>query len=181
MFETIGDRAHRKTGPSIALSLLMIVAGVLAIGLPLVAGFAVETLAGWLLLVSGLLHLGFAWHRSGAGGVLWEILLGILYGWIGIYLLLHPVAGLVSLTLAIAFYLLLEGLLELTLWFQLRHSAGSGWLLLDGVVTAVLAVMIWSTWPSSATWVIGTLVGISMFLSGITRLMLSIAVRRALV
>jgi uncharacterized membrane protein HdeD (DUF308 family) len=42
----------------------------------------------------------------------------------------------------------------------------------------VLAVMIWSTWPSSSVWVVGTLVGISMFFSGITRLMLSMAVRR---
>jgi uncharacterized membrane protein HdeD (DUF308 family) len=38
--------------------------------------------------------------------------------------------------------------------------------------------LIWSTWPSSALWVVGTLVGISMFFSGITRLMLSMAVRR---
>ena len=44
----------------------------------------------------------------------------------------------------------------------------------------VLAVMIWSTWPSSAAWVVGTLVGISMFFSGITRLMLSLAARRVL-
>jgi uncharacterized membrane protein HdeD (DUF308 family) len=42
----------------------------------------------------------------------------------------------------------------------------------------VLSVMIWSTWPSSAVWVVGTLVGISMLFSGITRLMLSMAVRR---
>jgi uncharacterized membrane protein HdeD (DUF308 family) len=53
-----------------------------------------------------------------------------------------------------------------------------GWLLVDGVITLVLAVLIWSTWPSSALWVVGTLVGISMFFSGITRLILSMAVRR---
>jgi uncharacterized membrane protein HdeD (DUF308 family) len=51
-------------------------------------------------------------------------------------------------------------------------------LLVDGIVTLVLAVMIWRTWPSSAVWVIGTLVGISMLFSGITRLMLSLAVRK---
>ena len=59
-------------------------------------------------------------------------------------------------------------------------SAGSGWLLVDGIVTLLLAVMIWSTWPSSAAWVVGTLIGISMLFSGITRLMLSVAVRRVL-
>jgi uncharacterized membrane protein HdeD (DUF308 family) len=88
------------------------------------------------------------------------------------------VAGLASLTLAIAVYLFIEGVLELVLSFQMRPAAGTGWLMVDGIITLVLAVMIWSTWPSSAVWVVGTLIGISMFFSGITRLMLSMSVRR---
>jgi len=163
---------------SIVLSVLMIAAGILAICVPLIAGVAVTAIVGWLLIFSGLLHLAFAWRAGRAGGVLWELLLGIVYGAIGLYLLVSPVAGLASLTLAIALYLLLEGVLELVLSFQLRPAPGAGWLLVDGIVTLVLAVMIWSTWPSSAVWVVGTLVGISMFFSGITRLMLSVAVRR---
>jgi len=110
--------------------------------------------------------------------VLWEILLGFVYALAGLYLVANPVAGLASLTLVIAFYLLIEGILELVLSFRLRPAHGSGWLLFDGVVTLVLAVMIWSTWPSSAVWVVGTLIGISMVFSGMTRLMLSLAVRR---
>lgn len=70
-----------------------------------------------------------------------------------------------------------KGVLEFILSFQLRPAPGTGWLLVDGIVTLVLAAMIWSLWPSSAGWVVGTLVGISMFFSGITRLMLSLAVR----
>jgi uncharacterized membrane protein HdeD (DUF308 family) len=66
------------------------------------------------------------------------------------------------------------------LWSRLRSIPGSGWLMVDGIITLVLAVMIWSTWPSSAVWVVGTLIGISMLFSGITRLMLSIAARRIL-
>lgn len=81
---------------------------------------------------------------------------------------LERLGGLASLTLAIALYLLLEGVLELALSFQLRPAPGSGWQLFDGIFTLVLAVMIWSTWPSSAVWVVGTLVGISMFFSGTT-------------
>jgi uncharacterized membrane protein HdeD (DUF308 family) len=57
---------------------------------------------------------------------------------------------------------------------------GSGWLLFDGVVTLILALLIWRTWPSDTEWVIGTLVGISMLFSGISRLRLSLAARRAL-
>ena len=150
----------------------------LAIVSPAIAGMAVTAFFGWLLIFSGILHLAYAWQAGRPGAVVWEILLGILYGGIGFYLLARPVAGLESLTLALAFYLVLEGVLEFVLSFQLRPLPGSGWLLFDGIVTLVLAAMIGSAWPISSVWAIGTLVGVSMFFSGITRLMLSAAVRR---
>jgi uncharacterized membrane protein HdeD (DUF308 family) len=163
---------------SIVLSVMMVGAGLLAIVAPLVAGVAVTALVAWLLVFSGALHMGFAWRSHTAGGVVWQILLGLAYGAIGFYILAHPLPGLASLTLAVAIYLFVEGILEFVLWFQLRTTAGKGWLMLDGVVTLLLAAMIWSTWPSSAEWVIGTLVGINIFFSGISRLVLSLAVRR---
>jgi uncharacterized membrane protein HdeD (DUF308 family) len=178
MANSITADVHKATTWSIVLSVLMIAAGVAAIGVPVIAGVTVTAIIGWLLVFSGLLHVAFAWRARRAGAVLWEVLLGMVYGAIGFYLLASPVAGLASLTLAIAIYLLIEGVLEFVLSFQLRPAPGSGWLLVDGVITLVLAVLIWSTWPSSALWVVGTLVGISMFFSGITRLMLSMAVRR---
>jgi len=170
--------ASLTTGWSIGLSVLMIAAGVVAVGLPAVAGVAVTALVGWLLVLSGVLHIAFAWRASGAGVVLWEILLGVVYGVAGFYLLAQPLAGLQTLTIALAIYLFVEGILEFILSFALRPLAGAGWLLFDGVVTVILSVMIWTTWPSSALWVVGTLVGISMFFSGVTRLMFSIALRR---
>jgi uncharacterized membrane protein HdeD (DUF308 family) len=51
-------------------------------------------------------------------------------------------------------------------------------MLFDGIVTLILAIMIWASWPSSGIWAIGTLVGVSMLFSGISRLMLSSVVRR---
>ena len=167
----------KSVGWSIGLSVLMIVAGILAIASPLAAGLAVNVIVAWLLLFSGCIHLVFAWYRPNSGGFLWELLVGILYIFIGVYLVMHPVTGLESLTLALAIYLFVEAILEFLLGFALRPLPGSGWLLLDGVVTLVLAVMIWRTWPSSTGWVIGTLVGISMLFSGTSRLMLSLAAR----
>jgi uncharacterized membrane protein HdeD (DUF308 family) len=165
---------------SIVLSVLMMATGVLAIGIPMTAGIAVTAVVGWLLLFSGLFHLAFAWRAGRPGAVIWQILLGLVYGAIGFYVIARPVAGLESLTLAIAVYLFIEGVLEFVLWSRLRGIPGSGWLMADGIITLVLAAMIWSTWPSSAVWVVGTLIGISMLFSGITRLMLSIAARRIL-
>ena len=167
----------KSVGSSIGLSVLMIVAGILAIVSPLAAGIAVNVLIAWLLVFSGCGHLVFSWHTRTSGGFLWELLVGILYILIGVYLLVHPVAGLMSLTIALAIYLFLEAILEFTLGFKLRPLPGSGWLLFDGIVTLILAVMVWRTWPSSSAWIIGTLVGISMLFSGTSRLMLSLAAR----
>jgi uncharacterized membrane protein HdeD (DUF308 family) len=178
MANSITDHIHGATTWSIVLSVLMIAAGLLAVFSPAVAGVAVTVFFGWLLIFSGILHLAFAWQAGRPGAVVWEILIGVLYGGIGFYLLAQPVAGLESLTLALAIYLVIEGVLEFVLSFLLRPLPGSGWLLVDGFVTMVIAAMIVSAWPISSVWAIGTLVGVSMFLSGITRLMLSVAVRR---
>jgi len=167
----------KSVGWSIGLSVLMIVAGILAIASPLSAGIAVNILVAWLLIFSGCAHLVFAWQTQSAGGFIWELLLGILYIFIGAYLLMHPLAGLESLTIALAIYLFLEAVLEFVMGFTLRPLPGSGWFVFDGIITLILAVMIWRTWPSSTAWVIGTLVGISMLFSGTSRLMLSLAAR----
>lgn len=177
---SLGAIAKESVGWSIGLSLLMLLAGVLAIVMPPVAGIAVLAVLAWLLMFSGAVHLVFAWHTRTAGGVVWEILLGILYIFVGVYALLHPVAGLASLTLFLAIYLFMEAVLELVLSFRLRPMPGSNWLLFDGIVTLILAILIWRSWPSSTEWVIGTLVGISMLFSGAARLSLSLAARRVL-
>jgi uncharacterized membrane protein HdeD (DUF308 family) len=163
---------------SIVLSILLIVAGFLAFALPQIAGIAVNLMVGWMLIFSGAIHLVYAWQTRSSGGVVWGILLGLVYAVIGGYLLWNPLLGLVSLTLGLAFYLFAEGVLELLLSYVLRSLPSSGWLLFDGIVALVLAVMIWRTWPSNAEWVLGTLVGISMVVSGISRLMVSLAARR---
>jgi uncharacterized membrane protein HdeD (DUF308 family) len=169
---------HKETTWSIVLSVLIMIAGFLAIALPLTAGIAFTLIAAWMLIFVGVLHIVFAFRSGRASAAVWQVLLGIVYGFIGAYILMHPVAGLAGLTFAIAAYLFAEAVLEMVLAIQLRPAAGTGWLIFDSIITFILAVMIWSTWPSSAAWVIGVLIGISMLFSGLTRLMLTLAARR---
>ena len=170
--------ARKSIGWSIALSLLMIFSGILAIFIPPVAGITVTILVGWLLAFSGIIHFVYAWQTRGAGGVILELLLGCAYLVAGVYVLLRPLQGMVSFTLALAIYLLVESVLEFALAIRLRPLPGSGWLFVDSLITFVVAIMIWRTWPSSSAWVLGTLVGVSMLFSGMTRLMISLAARR---
>ncbi len=170
--------AKQSIAWSTILTVLMILAGVLAIVVPPAAGIAATLLIGWLLIFMGAMHLVFAWHTRAAGGWIAGLLLGIVYLFAGFYTLLHPVAGLAALTLLLASYLFVEAILEFALSWRMRPLAGTGWLMVDGIVTLVLAILIWFTWPSNSPWVIGTLLGISMIFSGTSRLMLLLSARR---
>jgi uncharacterized membrane protein HdeD (DUF308 family) len=174
----VASIAKKAVGWSIFVSVIMIVAGLLAIAMPREAGLAVNIFVGWMLVFAALAHFVFAWFTRRTGSVLLKVLLGILYLCVAVYLLEHPTRGLATLTLALAFYLLIEGIAEIVLFFQHRPASSSGWFLIDGIITLILGVMIWQSWPSSAEWVLGTIVGISIFFSGVTRLMISLAARR---
>jgi uncharacterized membrane protein HdeD (DUF308 family) len=172
---------RKSIGWSIVLSVLMILAGILAIVIPPAAGIAVTVLFGWLLIFSGVAHLVFGWQTRSTGGLILELLLGVVYIGAGAYLLWNPLTGMVTLTLALAIYLFAASIIEFVLAVRLRPMPGSGWLFVDSLVTLVLAVIIWRTWPANAGWVLGILVGISMLFSGFSRLMLSLAARRLVV
>jgi uncharacterized membrane protein HdeD (DUF308 family) len=86
---------HKETTWSIVLSVLIMIAGFVAIALPSIAGIAITVIVGWMLIFSGVLHIVFAFRSEHtARAVVWQVLLGILYGFIGVYILMHPVAGL---------------------------------------------------------------------------------------
>jgi uncharacterized membrane protein HdeD (DUF308 family) len=95
----------------------------------------------------------------------------------GAYLILHPVVGVATLTLVVASLFLIEGVLNIILFFKMRSLGGSSWVLVDGIITLLLGLMIYMQWPSSSAWAIGILVGVSMIISGVSRVMLSLAVR----
>jgi uncharacterized membrane protein HdeD (DUF308 family) len=167
-------------GWSLFFAVLIIVTGLIAIVVPMVSGIAITLVVGWFFSVVGILHFFFAWKTHSTRGVVWEILLGLLYLASAAYLLIHPVAGLASLTLILAVYLVFKAIVETVQYFHLLPRHGSVWLLVDAIVSLVLAFMIGRTWPFSSLWVIGTLVGISMVFTGVTRLMLVFEARRVL-
>jgi uncharacterized membrane protein HdeD (DUF308 family) len=167
----------RSTFWSVALGILLLVAGLLAIALPPIAGIAASVFFGWLLLFAGVAHLVYAWSERGAGAVLWQVLIGVVYVIAALYILVLPVAGLVTLTLVFAYYIVLSGIFELVVFTRLRRLRGSAWFLVDGLVSLLLAGLIFFHWPLSSFWFIGTLVGISLLLSGIARITLPLSLR----
>jgi uncharacterized membrane protein HdeD (DUF308 family) len=173
------EMVKRGSTVSVLWGVLLIVFGMMAVGSPYLAAVAVNIVIAWLIVLAGIVHLMLAFRAHGAGSVIWKALVGIAYLCFGGYLILHPVLGVASLTLLLATLFLVEGVLDIVLYVKMRPIHGSSWVLIDGIVTLLLGGMIYMQWPSSSAWAIGTLVGISMIFSGVARVMMSLAVRKA--
>jgi uncharacterized membrane protein HdeD (DUF308 family) len=164
---------------SILWGVLLIVFGMVAVGLPLYAAVAVSALVAWLIILAGIVHLMLAFRAHGAGSRVWKLLVGVAYVCFGVYLIARPLLGVASLTLLLASLFLIEGILDIVLYVKMRPIHGSIWVPIDGIVTLALGLMIYMQWPSSSAWAIGTLVGISLIISGVARVAMSLAVHES--
>jgi uncharacterized membrane protein HdeD (DUF308 family) len=169
---------NKASGWFIAMAVAFILLGIFAIIEPAIAGLAVTLLVGWILIFGGVAHLVAAFSGGGAERAIWQAVIGIVYFLSGFYLLAHPLLGLGTLTLLLAGIILAEAVFEFIAYFRLRGHVGSVWLLVNALVTLLLSALIWFHWPSSSVWAIGTLVGVNLLMTGISRLMLGLAVRR---
>jgi uncharacterized membrane protein HdeD (DUF308 family) len=162
----------------VAWGVLLLILGTLAIGEPFLAAIALVTFLSWLLILVGAVHAILALQAHSGTSVGWKLLVALAYIFIGGDLLFRPVASVAGLTLILVFLFMVEGVLDFMLWWKSRKAQGAFWVLLNSAITLVLGGMIYVHWPSSSVWAIGTLVGISMIMSGVARIMLSLAVRK---
>lgn len=163
---------------SIGLAVVLILLGMLAIALPYATSFGIVRVLSWLIIFDGITQLVQAFRSEGGGRAIWKFLVALLYVAGGIYLLVHPMIGLVGLTLVMALFFFAEGVIELANFISTRGTGGSSWLLLHGIASLLLGLVIWRRWPISSLWTVGLLVGIGMIMTGVTRLMMALAVRR---
>jgi uncharacterized membrane protein HdeD (DUF308 family) len=163
-----------------ALGVLSIIGGIFAIFFPLIASISAAILCGWALLF-GAVAQGVAAFRGRTGGdKVKHGLLALLYAVAGLYLLLFPVSGTVTLTAVLVAWLFATGVVQLIAAYQgWGLVRGAGWMVLSGIVSIILGLLIWADLPSSATWAIGLLVGIELLFGGWDLIFLALAARSA--
>jgi uncharacterized membrane protein HdeD (DUF308 family) len=179
MAQNSSDLVRRASTLTILWGVSLICLGMFAVAAPLIAAVAVTALIAWLIVLAGVVHLVVAFHSREAGSVIWRLLVGLAYICFGGYLIARPALGVVSLTLLLASLFLVEGIFNIVLFFRAPTTLRSSWFLVDGIVTLLLGLMIYMQWPSSSAWAIGTLVGVSLIFSGVTRVMVALTVRKA--
>ncbi len=162
----------------LAEGVVMMILGLLAIALPNIATLATTILIGWLFFIGGILRvISLLQHRQ-MPGFAWSMATAVLAVLLGLVLALQPIAGVLTLTIALIAFFILEGIAAIVIAIEYRkHLPSWGWVLFSGLVDLLLAFLIWEGWPSSAGWAIGLLVGINMCFVGLSLIMTALAAR----
>ena len=176
----IGETIRRHWVLFLIQGIIMIVLGVLAIGEPMVASIAVTLFAGWLFLFSGIVGLAGVFTARRVPGFWWGLLTALLGIAIGLYLILRPLRGIVTLTLAVAIYFGAQGITQIIAAIEQRGMLRSwGWVVFSGIINILLAVIIISGFPGTAAWTLGLLFGINLLMWGFSLVMTALACRGA--
>lgn len=150
-------------------AILLFVAAGLAIALPFVSATLLTIGIGGVAIAAGVAQLLRLTGGGDTSSKLFRLLSGLLYLGGGVWTLAYPVGSEVSLTLFVGFLLAFEGVMELATAAASQGPA-RGLVLVDGIVTAILGVMLISEWPSDSLWAIGTLFGIGLAFSAVNLL-----------
>jgi uncharacterized membrane protein HdeD (DUF308 family) len=162
----------------LAEGIVMMVLGLLAIAVPEVATLAITLLIGWLFFIGGIFRTISVLQHRAMPGFAWSLLIAVLAILLGLILILRPIAGVLTLTIWLIVFFIIEGIAAIFLAIEhRRHLPSWGWVLLSGLVDLLLAYLIWDGWPSSAGWAIGLLVGINMVFVGLSLIMTALAAR----
>jgi uncharacterized membrane protein HdeD (DUF308 family) len=174
----VADAIHAHWKLVLAQGIVMMVFGLLAVAMPNLATLAVEIFVGWLFLIGGIFRAVSVWHARRMPGFGWSMLSALLAVLLGLILIARPLAGVLTLTMVLVAFFILEGIAAIVIAVQHRdHLTSWGWVLLSGLIDLLLAYLIWQGWPSSAGWAIGLLVGINMVFLGLSLLMTALAAR----
>ena len=164
----------------LAVGLLLEAVGLLAFLMPFWSTLAVTILIGWLFFIGGLSRLFMLFRANRVvgwwPGFWWSFLSASLAMGIGLIVVLNPLPGMISLTFVIAALFLFEGLAAILVSLDFRHHTRHWmWMLFSGLLNVLLVILIFASWPASATWVIGILAGVNLFLVGLPMVVLSLA------
>ncbi|WP_456384366.1 HdeD family acid-resistance protein [Desulfolithobacter sp.] len=168
------DRRTRRT--TIVTGVVLLVLGLIGVVMPQVITVAVSLLISFLLVLSGAVVAYLTWINYSRTALAWLkpfllIALGLLIG-------LYPAAGAAAMGLVLIIYFLLDGFASISFSFVLRPLPGWGWTLFNGILSMILACVFLVSWPFSAMWLVGLLVGISLMVDGLALLMLGLSARK---
>jgi uncharacterized membrane protein HdeD (DUF308 family) len=150
------------------VGVLAIVIGCIAILVPAVASVGTAIFIGWILLIAGAFLVAAAFSAHSIGTVVLRLLWAALTVIVGVWLIVEPHNGTLTLTLVLGIYFLFMGITRIAVAFAARGQQNAGLVGLSGVAGLLIGILVLAEFPSSADWAIGLLVGIDLIFAGWT-------------
>ena len=150
------------------IGVIAIAIGCVAILVPAVASVGTAIFIGWILLIMGAFLVAAAFSAHSVGSLLLRLLWAALTVVVGLWLIVEPHNGTLTLTFVLGVYFLFMGLTRITVAFLGRGQPNAGWVGLSGVAGLIIGILVLAKFPDSADWAIGLLVGIDLIFAGWT-------------
>jgi len=163
-------------------AILLIALGLVGIFLSIDTGLNPTLLSGRLFVACGLAYFMYGFATRNDGEAAWRILTSFLYTFAGLYLLLFFSPGLQvkNVMVVVGVVVLIESMMEFLIYHRLRGRQGSGWIAAGAIATTFLVLIVCGLWPVSSMRLIGGIIGTKFVISGISRLMYSLATHKSL-
>lgn len=171
------EQVRGRWGWFVALGLLMLVAGVIALGSVVLATIASVLVVGTMMILSGVMEIihGFQMRQTGRF-VLW-VLIGALYVVGGFAAVWNPLLASTVLTLFLGAFLIFAGALRVVLAMRMRSGSQWAWVAASGVITLLLGAIIVFGWPVSSLYALGIFLGVDLIVAGISWVTLGLTFR----
>jgi uncharacterized membrane protein HdeD (DUF308 family) len=164
----VKDGLRKSWRALMLVGVLAIFVGCIAILVPAVASVGTAIFIGWLLLFVGAILVAAAFSAHSVGTLVLRLAWALLTVLVGLWLIVEPHHGTMTLTLVLGIYFLFMGLTRTAIAFVSRGQPNAGLLGLNGIASLLIGILILAKFPSSADWAIGLLVGIDLIFAGWT-------------
>jgi uncharacterized membrane protein HdeD (DUF308 family) len=155
-----------KWGWIVALGVVYLIAGFIALGSVAMATVASVLIVGVMMIIAGVAEVISAFQIKSWGKFLLWVLLGLLYVVAGFVTFQNPLLAAVLLTLILGSSLVASGIMRIILAFSMKRETPWIWVALSGVITVLLGALILARWPVSSLYILGLFLGIDLIMAG---------------
>jgi uncharacterized membrane protein HdeD (DUF308 family) len=168
-----------KWGWIVALGVVYVIAGIIALGSLLMASVATVLVVGLMMIIAGVAEVINAFQIKTWGKFLLWLFLGILYIVAGLAAWDNPLLTTLWLTFALGVALAVSGVMRIFVGFSMKEGAPWTSVVLSGVITLILGVIILAHWPISSLWALGVFLGVDLVFAGSSWIAIGLGLREA--
>ena len=167
-----------KSGWIIALGVIYVIAGIIALGSVVMATVVSVFIVGIMMLIAGIAEVINAFQVKSWGKFLFWLILGALYIVAGFVTFENPLLAAAILTLILGIALVASGIMRIILAFSVKEGRPWIWVVVSGIITLLLGLIILAHWPVSSLYILGLFLGIDLVFAGAGWIGLGVGLRR---